>query len=103
MPDAHPLEPRPPQKPWRTALAIIASALALVVLIAAATTWWMTYRVTAEARGAARAIAEEFRHAFQLTPEVRINSLVVVAANTPAAELVTMQKQARVRHAWSQT
>lgn len=104
MPDPHPLEQsRPTRTPWRTALAIIAAALVLVVLIAAATTWWMTHRVTSEARGVARAIAEEFRNALQLTPEVRVNSLVVVAANTPVAELVTMQKQARVRHAWSQT
>ncbi len=103
MPDPHPLDLRPPRKPWRTALAIIVAALALVVVIAAATTWWMTYRVTTEARGIARTIAEEFQKAFQLTPEVRINSLVVVTANTPVAELVTMQKQARVRHAWSQT
>lgn len=103
MPDPHPLAARPPRRVWRTTLAIITTALALVVIIAGATTWWMTYRVTNEARNLARAIAEEFRQAFQLTPEVRINSLVVVAANTPVAELVTMQKQARVRHAWSQT
>lgn len=104
MPDSHPLtEPRPARSLWRTALALLAAALVLVALIAGATTWWMTHRVTAEARGVARAIAEEFRQALQLTPEVRINSLVVVAANTPVAELVTMQKKARVRHAWSQT
>lgn len=104
MPDPHPLKaPRPPRKLWRTALAVIAAALALVMVIAVATTWWMTHQVTTEARGVAQAIAEEFRQALQLTPEVRINSLVVVAANTPVAELVTMQKQARVRHAWSQT
>jgi len=104
MPDPHSLEePRPARSLWRTALAVLASALVLVALIAGATTWWMTHRVTAQARDVARAVAEEFRQAFQLTPEVRINSLVVVAANTPAAELMTMQKQARVRHAWSQT
>jgi Protein of unknown function (DUF4230) len=85
-------------KPRRTG-CIIAVALLLVMAVGAIVlgrSFW-------QAREQALRIANEFRHVLNFTPEVRVNSRVVIAATTPILELATVQKQAVVQHSWSQT
>jgi len=55
---------------------------------------WKAYRQ-------AREVAAKCEQVLNFTPEIRIDSHVVVAATTPKFEIVTVQKQALLRHAWS--
>ncbi len=82
--------------------SVIAAAL-VTVAITMLLAWRTTVSVTGEARRIGAAIAAEFDRTLKITPEVRVNSVVVVAASTPVAELVILEKQAVVRHSWSQT
>ena len=61
----------------------------------------MTAEITEDARRMAASIAAGFDQALQFTPQISVDSMVIVAANSPVLELVTLQKQALVRHRWS--
>lgn len=65
--------------------------------------WVSTSRVYDDATAAAKTVAQTFEKTMNLTPEIRVNSVVVVAATTPARELVTAKKQLRVRESTEQT
>jgi len=97
MPDSYPLKPRP--SGWLIALCLL--VLAVVLFVGAI--WWESVRLANEARDTARSVAAEFQKAFNFTPEVRVNTRVIVAATTPALELVTVQKQMVVTQALSDT
>ena len=81
---------------------IIAAAL-LTMAFTAVLFWRMGTEVTDSAKQAAQAIASEFQKKLNLTPEVRVDSVLVIEASTPLLELVTLQKQALVRHRYSHT
>ena len=51
----------------------------------------------------AESLASDFDRVFQFTPQVSVDSVVVIAANTPVLELVTTQRELLVRHRWSHT
>ncbi len=104
MPDDDPLTS--PTERRKGCLLIIGSVIAAALVTAAITmllAWRTTVSVTEESRRIGRAIAAEFDRTLQITPEVRVNSIVVVAASMPIAELVILEKKALVRHAWTQT
>jgi Protein of unknown function (DUF4230) len=63
----------------------------------------MGAEVTQEARRMAESLASDFDRVFQFTPQISVDSVVVVAANTPVLELVTTQRELLVRHRWSHT
>ena len=65
--------------------------------------WRMTLEITQESRRIAESIAAGFEKALNFTPQISVDSLVVVAANSPVLELVTLQKQALVRGRWTHT
>jgi hypothetical protein len=104
MPDDDPLNS--PEGRRQGCLIIIGSLIAATLITIAITgliAWRTALSVTDEARRIGSTIAAEFDRTLKITPEVRVNSVVVVAASTPVTELVVLEKKALVRHAWSQT
>jgi len=98
MPDPHPLEPRRRLRLGRwLAPAILAALGACFFLL-----WSIDSRI-GEARRMAASVAREFQRAFNFVPEIRVNSTVVIRPDKPVMELATVQRQAQVRYAWSQT
>ena len=82
---------------WVILAAVLSIALTLLLF------WRMGAEVTQEARRIAESLAADFDRAFQFTPQISVDSVVVVAANTPVLELVTSQRQVLVRHRWTHT
>jgi hypothetical protein len=104
MPDHDPLD-SPAER--RNGCLIITGSVTAAALVTLAITmllaWRTTVSVTEESRRLAATIAAEFDRALKITPEVRVNSIVVVSPSAPIAELVVLEKKAVVRHTWSQT
>lgn len=104
MPDDDPLDS--PDERRRGCLIIVGSVIAATLLTCALTmllAWRTAASVTEESRRLGAAVAGQFDKALNFTPEVRVNSVVVVAASKPVAEFVVLEKKALVRHSWSQT
>jgi Protein of unknown function (DUF4230) len=104
MPDPHPLKPGKGSRLGCLGIlgwVIVAAALTLVLTLLLF--WRMGAEVTQEARQIAESLAADFDRAFQFTPQISVDSVVVVAANAPVLELVTVQRQALVRHRWTHT
>jgi hypothetical protein len=64
-------------------------AAALTVVLTLLLFWRMGAEVTQEARRMAESLASDFDKVFQFTPQISVDSVVVIAANTPVLELVT--------------
>jgi hypothetical protein len=83
---------------WILAVALLSAAFTGIVI------WRSSSRVYEDASQAAKTVATAFQHSMNLTPEVRVNSVVVIEATTPAREWITARKQLRVResleHTW---
>jgi hypothetical protein len=103
MSDSHPLTPKPEKSGCFTVLGWVIAAGAVSIVLTALVLWRMSVMVTEETRHIAETVAANFQRALNFTPEVRVDSVVVVAASTPAFQLVTLKKQALVRHSWSHT
>lgn len=104
MSDRDPLTQRPAEKSgcailfgWILLAAVATLLLTLVV------SWRMSLLVTDETRRMAETVAETFQKTLNFTPEVRVDSVVIMAASAPVLELVTVKKQALVRHTWTHT
>ena len=76
-------------------------AATLTIVLTLLLFWRMGTEVTQEARRMAESLASDFDRVFQFTPQISVDSVVVVAANTPVLELVTSQRELLVRHRWS--
>jgi Protein of unknown function (DUF4230) len=104
MPDRDPLKP---QNGGRTGcLSILGWVLVagmLTILLTLLLFWRMGAEITQDARRIAESLAAEFDKTFQFTPRISVDSVVVVAENTPVMELVVMQRQLLVRHRWTHT
>jgi Protein of unknown function (DUF4230) len=104
MPDPDPLKP---QDGGRTGcLSILGWVLVagmLTILLTLLLFWRMGAEITQDARRIAESLAAEFDKTFQFTPRISVDSVVVVAENTPVMELVVMQRQLLVRHRWTHT
>src|SRR5688500_2121028 len=48
----------------------------------------------------AKTLAEDFRKAFQFTPEVKVNNVVVLNQQTPAFELTVLSQNFEHRYTW---
>lgn len=104
MPDDDPLDS--PEERRRGCLIIVGSVIAAALVTLAITmllAWRTAASVTEESRRIGATIAEQFDRTLNFTPEVRVNSVIVVAASQPVAEFVVLEKKALVRHSWSQT
>lgn len=88
---------------WLQILLWVMAAGSLAVVLFLVLVWMMTARVSGEARAAAKGIAENFQRAFNFTPEVKVNSMVVIESAAPVMELVTLQKKVLVRYLWNHT
>ena len=104
MSDRNSLTRPPPEKfgclrvaGWVALAATLSTGLSLLMF------WRMTLEITQESRRIAESIAAGFEKALNFTPQISVDSLVVVAANSPVLELVTLQKQALVRGRWTHT
>jgi hypothetical protein len=84
-------------------LGWVIAAAALTIVLTLLLFWRMTSEITEEARHMADSIAAGFDQALNFTPQISVDSVVIVAANAPVLELVTLQKQALVRHRWAHT
>jgi Protein of unknown function (DUF4230) len=104
MPDPHPLKP---QNGGRAGcLGILGWVLVagmLTILLTLLLFWRMGAEITQDARRIAESLAAEFDKTFQFTPRISVDSVVVVAENTPVMELVVVQRQLLVRHRWTHT
>ena len=105
MPDPNSLTPQSTGKfgclgilGWVLAAAVLTFALTLLLF------WRISAEITQDARRMAESIAAGFDQALKFTPQISVDSVVIIAANTPVLELVTLQKQALVRtrstHTW---
>jgi hypothetical protein len=104
MPDPDPLKLQDGRKAgclgvlgWVIVAALLTIALTLLLF------WRMSTEVTQDARRLAESLAADFDRAFQFTPRISVDSVVVVAESTPVLELVVTQRQMRVRHRWTHT
>jgi uncharacterized protein DUF4230 len=104
MPDPDPLKPQNGGRTgclgvlgWVFVAAMLTTVLTLLLF------WRMGTEVTEDARRIAESLAAEFDKTFQFTPRISVDSVVVVAENTPLMELVVTQRQLLVRHRWTHT
>lgn len=104
MPDTDSLAGGPPKRGGcLTVLGWVIAAGVLTLALTALLFWRMSSEVTDKAVRMAEAIAARFDQTLNFTPEVQIDSVVVVSPHTPIFELVTVQRQDLVRHRWSHT
>lgn len=87
----------------RTIVGSVLVAGAVTLLIVLVLFWRMSMQVTDGARRLADSVATTFREALNFTPEIRVQNVVLIAANTPVLELVTLKRDALVRHTWTHT
>jgi len=103
MPNPHSLAEKEP----KSGCFIVLACVVLLAFVSAVLTlllmWRTSLEVTSTARTTARIVAETFQKSLNFTPEITVDSVVVVAANTPVLEITTLQRQALVRNTWSQT
>jgi hypothetical protein len=104
MPDPNSLAPRDGRKfGCLGVLAWVMAAGALTVALTLLLFWRVSAEITEEARRMGESIAAGFDQALKFTPQISVDSVVIVAANTPVFELVTLQKQTLVRLRWTHT
>jgi hypothetical protein len=84
-------------------LGTVLAAFLLTLLITGLLLWRTAVSVTDTARQTGEILAAEFQRTLNFTPEIRVNSVVIVAASTPVSEFVVLEKKALVRHRWTQT
>lgn len=103
MPDPHSLEEPEPKSGCFIVLGCVVLLAFVSVALTLLVVWRSSLEVTSAAKATARIVAETFQKSLNFTPEVTVDSVVVIAANTPVLEIATAQRQALVRNTWSQT
>ncbi|MEX1119911.1 MAG: DUF4230 domain-containing protein [Terrimicrobiaceae bacterium] len=82
---------------WFLLIAVLALGLMMVVIV------FFTNRATTEIREMGADIAARFEATFNVSPEVRVDGLVIIQAKTPVLELATASRSLVVRHRWTHT
>jgi hypothetical protein len=82
---------------WFLLIAVLAFGLVVVVI------FFFANRATAEIRAIGEDVAARFEAAFNIRPEVRVDGLVIIEAQTPVLELATASRKMVVRHRWTHT
>ena len=104
MPDPNSLTPRSAEKfGCLRVLGWVLAAAALTVALTLLLFWRTSLEITQDSRRMAASIAASFDRALKFTPQISVDSVVIIAGNTPVLELVTLQKQSLVRTRWSHT
>jgi hypothetical protein len=104
MPDPNSLKPQGVGRfGCLSILGWVIAAAALTVALTLLLFWRMSLEITQDSRRMAESIAAGFDRALNFTPQISVDSVVIIAANAPVLELVTVQKQALVRTRWTQT
>jgi hypothetical protein len=76
------------------ALLIVMTIAAYVVFVAIPT------QIARRSYEAAQALGEDFRKAFQFTPEVKVNNTIVLNQQTPVLELAVLSQRFEHRYVW---
>jgi hypothetical protein len=104
MSDPNSLAPRNAEKfgclgvlGWVLAAAVLTVALTLLLF------WRASLEITQGSRRMAESIAAGFDRTLNFTPQISVDSVVIIAGNTPVLELVTLQKQSLIRVRWTHT
>lgn len=105
MPDPYPLTPKAGPKSqgclqmglWFLLIAVLTLGLMVAVI------FFFTNRATTEIRAMGEDVAARFEAVFNIRPEVRVDGLVIIEAQTPVLELATASRKIVVRHRWSHT
>ncbi len=104
MPDPNSLRPQNDKEfGCLGVLGWVIAAAALTIAITLLLFWRTTAEITQDSRRMAESIAADFDRTLNFTPQISVDSVVIIAANTPVLELVTLQKQVLVRHRWTHT
>lgn len=85
----------------------MAGCILLAAVLSSLICWVIFWRINASvsegAKETAMAVGQTFQKALNFTPEVRVNTTIVVAQTTPVLELVTAERKALVQHRWEHT
>ena len=104
MPDSNSLRPQNDKKfGCLGVLGWVLAAAALTIVLTLLLFWRQSAEITKDARRMAESIAAGFNRTLNFTPQISVDSVVIVTANAPVLELVTVRKQALVRHRWTHT
>lgn len=79
------------------ALVVVGTIAAYVVLVTIPT------QLAERSYDAAKTLAEDFRNAFQFTPEITVNNTVVLNQQTPILELAVLSQNFEHRYTWTNT
>lgn len=74
-----------------------------VTTIVTALAWIFLLNPVRQAVNTGNAIQAQFVHLLNLTPRITANNAVIFAQNTPTLELVTVERQALVRHRFEES
>src|SRR5262245_2033707 len=79
------------------ALIVVGTIAAYVVIVAIPT------QLAERSYDAAKTLGEDFREAFQFTPEITVNNTVVLNQQTPVLELAVINQNFEHRYTWTNT
>jgi hypothetical protein len=77
---------------------IIAATLGAYVLLVVVPT-----QLAKRSYEAAKALGEDFKNAFQFTPEITVNNTIVLNQQTPVLELAVLSQNFEHRYTWTNT
>lgn len=78
-------------------LVVVATIASYVVLVVIPT------RLAEKSYNAARILGEDFKKAFQFTPQITVNNTVVLNQQTPVLEMATLAQNFEHRYSWTNT
>jgi hypothetical protein len=78
-------------------LVIVGALAAYVVLVTIPT------QLAQRSYEAAKTLGEDFRNAFQFTPEITVNNIIVLNQQTPVLELAVLSQNFEHRYMWENT
>jgi len=83
---------------WLTLLAAVATTVAIT-----SAAWVFLIQPVQQAVRAGNALRKEFVERLQFTPQITANNAAIFAQNTPTLELVTVRREALIRHRFEES